>query len=141
MDKNDFYNKQSNNIKLNELNDLKEAQKKIEELNKIIIEKNNEIKKLKSEYNNYDNMFNEILPGEKIISVALLTSTDKKFLYSLPCKTSTLFVKIEEKLYEKFPEYKQTDNYFLIDGKKVKRFISIEENGIENGKPIILVKE
>ena len=140
MDKNDFYNKQSNNIKLNELNDLKEAQKKIEELNKIIIEKNNEIKKLKSEYNNYDNMFNEILPGEKVISV-LLTSTDQKFLYSLPCKTSTLFVKIEEKLYEEFPEYKQTDNYFLINGKKVKRFKTIEENGIKNGKPIILVKE
>ena len=86
-------------------------------------------------------MFNKILPGEKVISVALLTSTDQKFIYSLPCKTSTLFSKIEEKLYEEFPEYKETDNHFLINGKKVKRFKTIEENGIKNGKPIILVKE
>ena len=85
-------------------------------------------------------MFKEIKPGEKIISI-LFSSNDNKILYSLPCKNSTPFVKIEEKLYEEFPEYKETDNYFLLDGKKVKRFKTVEENHIKNGKPVILVTE
>jgi hypothetical protein len=85
-------------------------------------------------------MFKKILPGEKVLSI-LFSSSDSKLLYSLPCKNSTPFIKIEEKLYEEFPEYKETDNYFLVDGKKVKRFKTVEENHIKNGRPVILVKE
>ena len=77
--------------------------------------------------------------GEKIISV-LFTSSDYKVTYSLPCKDTTLFVKMEEKLYEEFPEYKETDNYFLVNGNKVKRFKTIKENNIKNGKPVLLYK-
>ena len=59
----------------------------------------------------------------------------------MSCKTTTIFVRIEEQLYEEFPEYKETNNYFLVDGKKVKRFKTIKENGIKKGKTIKLVKE
>ena len=47
---------------------------------------------------------------------------------------------MEEKLYEEFPEYKETDNYFLVNGNKVKRFKTIKENNIKNGKPVVLNK-
>ena len=90
------------------------------------------------EFNN--NTFKEFQPGEEVIAI-LFTSTDQKLTYCLPCKNTTLFVKIEEKLYEEFPEYKETDNYFLVNGKKVKRFKTIQENNIKNGKPVILVQE
>ncbi len=118
-------------------NKLLNYEKKIEELNNQIKEKNNEINILKNKCS--DDEFKEILPGEKIISV-LFTSSDYKINYSLPCKDSTLFVKMEEKLYEEFPEYKETDNYFLVNGNKVKRFKTIKENNIKNGKPVLLYK-
>ena len=82
-------------------------------------------------------MFKEFLPGEEVIAI-LFTSSNQKLTYCLPCRNSTLFVKIEEKLYEEYPEYKETDNYFLVDGKKVKRFKTIKENNIKNGKPVML---
>ena len=85
-------------------------------------------------------MFKEILPDEKIISI-LFSTNDHRLLYSLPCKNTTRFSRIEEKFYEEFPEYKETDNYFLANGNKVKRFKTVEENNIKNGRPVILVKE
>ena len=118
-------------------NKLLNYEKKIEELNNQIKKKNNEINILKNKCN--DDEFKEILPGEKIISV-LFTSSDYKINYSLPCIDSTLFVKMEEKLYEEFPEYKETDNYFLVSGNKVKRFKTIKENNIKNGTPVLLYK-
>ena len=47
---------------------------------------------------------------------------------------------MEEKLYEEFPEYKETDNYFVVDGKRVKRFKTMKENNIKNGRPVILYR-
>ena len=118
--------------------ELENKDKIINDLNKIINDKNNELNKLKIEFNNIS--FKEFLPGEEVIAI-LFISNDQKLTYCLPCKNSTLFVKIEEKLYEEFPEYKETNNYFLANGKKVKRFKTIKENDIKNGKPVILVQE
>ena len=47
---------------------------------------------------------------------------------------------MEEKLYEEFPEYKETDNYFLVNGNKVEKYKKNKENNIKNGKPVILYK-
>ena len=55
--------------------------------------------------NNSDDLINVINPGEKILSVQLV-STDKKITYSIKCKNTTKFVRVEEKLYEVNPEYK-----------------------------------
>ena len=134
----DYKNKiqELNNI-INNVNKQFDHEKKIKELNDIINDKNNELNKLRSECNN--NIIREILPGEEIISV-LFISGDYKLTYSLPCKNTTVFVKIEEKLYEEFPEYRETDNYFLVGGIKVKRFKTIKENAIKNGKPVMFIQ-
>ena len=87
--------------------------------------------------NNSDDLINIINPGEKILS-ALFISTDQKITYAIPCKNTTPFVRIEEKLYEEYPEYKETDNHFLHNGSVIKRFKTVEENHIKSGKPIIL---
>ena len=86
---------------------------------------------------NDDDLFNEIKPGEKIIA-ALFISSDQKITYSIPCKNTTPFVRIEEKLYEEYPEYKDTENHFIHNGNVIKRFKTVEENNIKSGKPIIL---
>ena len=129
--------KDFNNI-INNVNKQFDHENKIRELNNIIDNKNNEINKLKTESSNY--IFQNILPGEEIIAV-LFTSSDQKINYPIPCKNTTLFVRVEEQLYEEFPEYKETDNYFLVDGRKVNRFKTIKENNIKKGKPIMLIQQ
>ena len=84
-----------------------------------------------------DNLLNEIKPGEKIIA-ALFISSDQKITYAISCKNSTPFVRIEEKLYEEYPDYKDTENHFIHNGNVIKRFKTVEENNIKSGKPIIL---
>ena len=86
---------------------------------------------------NDDDLVKELLPGEKAIA-ALFISTDQNVTYSIACKNTTTFVKVEEKLYEEYPQYKETNNYFLHNGSVIKRFKTVEENHIKNGKPIIL---
>ena len=86
---------------------------------------------------NDDDLLNEIKPGEKIIA-ALFISSDQKITYSIPCKNTTPFVRIEEKLYEEYPDYKDTENHFIHNGNVIKRFKTVEENNIKSGKPIIL---
>ena len=41
-------------------------------------------------------------------------------------------------LYEKYPKYKDTENYFLVNGKKLNRNRTLEENNIKNNDKIIL---
>ena len=127
---------------MNEINNLKiQLQNKdnnIVLLNTQLSNKINELNNTKNKLNNnYDNSVNIINPGEKVIS-ALFISSNSKIAYAITCKNTTPFVRIEEKLYEEYPEYKETDNYFLHNGKIIKRFKTVEENHIKSGKPIIL---
>lgn len=52
--------------------------------------------------------------------------------YSLPCKKTDLFVKLEEKLYKDFPKLKNKKPYFMVNAKKIERKKTIEENNITN---------
>ena len=117
---------------------LKDKEKTIELLNTQLFNKINELKNVKTKTNNnYDDLVENINPGEKIIA-ALFVSSDQKIQYAISCKNTTPIVRIEEKLYEEYPEYKETDNYFLHGGAVIKRFKTVEENHIKSGKAIIL---
>ena len=58
--------------------------------------------------------------------------------YSLICKKRDLFVKLEERLYEDFPQFKDYESYFLVNGKRIKRFKTLEQNHIKNNDIINL---
>ena len=141
--KNELKNTQNSlNQKVKEIEDLKiqlkNKEKTIESLNTQLSNKINELNNIKNRVNNNnDDLVNVINPGEKTIAV-LFISSDQKIQYAISCKNTTPFVRIEEKLYEEYPEYKETDNYFLHNGSVIKRFKTVEENHIKNGKPIIL---
>ena len=49
-----------------------------------------------------------------------------------------MFVRIEEKLYNEYPEYKDLNTYFTVNGRIVKRFRSMLENNIRNNDKILL---
>ena len=93
--------------------------------------KNNEIKELKSRIG-FD-----LKEGEKLMPIIFI-SADQQIHYALICKNKDKFSRIEELLYEKYPEYKERENYFLHNGNKIKRFGTLKENGIFNNSIIII---
>ncbi len=52
--------------------------------------------------------------------------------YSLVCKNTDLFVKLEERLYNEFPQFKNFETYFEVRTRRIKRFKTLDENKIKN---------
>ena len=107
---------------------------KITELNNVIEEKEKNIEKLKNKLLRFPF---ELSTGERLLSI-IFTSSDRRILYSIICKNTDNFIKIEDELYEQFPEYKKYDIYFLHNGRKVNRFKTLESNRIYNNDIICL---
>ena len=97
---------------------IKEKLKTIEELRENINKNTGEINKI-----------NNLQGNGKLIAINFI-SGDQCINYSIICNSKQKFYEIENQLYEKYPEYRDDDNYFLINGTKIKRFRNLEENGI-----------
>ena len=147
---NDFLEKNNKDLKINEnkyqdkikeYENINENSKKvIDDLNKTINQKDEELKKLKEDWldlKNNLNSQNKTFKKSEIMSVNF-SSSDGYINYSIPCIDSDIFAEIEEKLYKKYPNYREYNNIFLYKGSCVLRFKTIAENKIENGDPIIL---
>ena len=109
-------------------------------LRKTIKEKEEEIINLKNELQQKkeNNSFNKTFyTREQMIALNFL-STDSKLHYAIPCLNKDLFVDVEKKLYDIFPEYKEKNNNFLTQGKVVLRFKTVGENKLVSGIPIIM---
>lgn len=76
------------------------------------------------------------LEGNKM--VIRIVDSCQKLNVSISCDKNDKFIKIEELLYERYPEYRKVENYFLVNGDRIKRFNSLEENGIHNNSIILL---
>ena len=59
--------------------------------------------------------------------------------FSIPCIGKDIFAEAEEKSYKNFDEYRKNNNYFIIDGKQVLRFRTIDENKVGEGKPVQMI--
>jgi len=133
------------NSKINELNgkinDLQKITNKNDnmvntlQLFEEIREKEKEIKEIKS------NLPFDISKGEKLMSV-IFVSDDQKIHYSIICKNTDKFNRLENILYnvEEYKSYLQSENYFLLNGKKINKYLTLEENGIKNSDIITLMK-
>ena len=84
-----------------------------------------------------DTIINNIItlfkPGEKIMSVNFISMGNNDIgHYSLICKNTDLFVRLEERLYHDFPQFKNYETYFEVNTKRIKRFKTIDENKIKS---------
>ena len=129
-------NKEHNNLKSQLIqnnnqnnNETIELYKRIDELNKRIDELNKKLKR-------YPINLEE---NEKLMSV-IFTSTDQKAHYSIICKNTDTIHNLENELYNEYPEYSETDNYFLCKGQVINKFKTLEVNHIKNGDIILLNK-
>ena len=111
---------------------------KIKQLEKEINNKNIEIQGYISQLQNV-NEITLIKPGEKIIVVLFMTQGNQDiFNYAMACKNTDLFVRLEEKLYNDYPKYKNYETYFMVNAKRILRFKTVEENNIKNNDIISL---
>ena len=78
-------------------------------------------------------------PGDKIISVLFVTQGSQDISnYSMVCKTTDLFVRLEERLYQDFPKYRNIETFFMVNTKRILRFKTLEENNIKGNDIISL---
>ena len=145
--------------KINELeNKINELENKIKELELLIKEKDsiineyNKMKEIKNISNNKDDYINKIkelekeiekfkkyclLPEEKLITIKFI-SFEQKINFDTVAKNTDNFAKLEASLYEKYPKYKDTENYFLVNGKKLNKHRTLEENKIKDNDILTL---
>ena len=119
------YFKKEINLKLNN----PKFKKNISEMKDNINMMNNSIYTMNSIPNN----------NEKIMAITFI-SIDQSVHYSIPCKSNDKFFKIVNLLYEQYPEYKETRNCFLCNGRIIKEYKTLKENNIKSGGIITLIK-
>ena len=76
---------------------------------------------------------------EKIISI-IITSVDQKINYSIVCKNTDTLKRLEPELYKEYPEFSETENYFLCKGSIMDKSKKFKDFNIKNGDTIILNK-
>ena len=160
--KNKSLNKNENNKNLQndyeiQINELKRQLNEEKNKNQKLMEENNNLKKkiekyeitiksLKDEINKKyieieqykldkqsDDYITSIKPGEKIMSINFVSMGRQDIMnYSLVCKNTDLFVRLEERLYNDFPQFKNYETYFEVNTRRIKRFKTLEENNIKN---------
>ena len=95
--------------------------------------------------NNFQNMNQQnnareityINPGEKIMAINFVSMGNQDITnYNIICKNKDLFIRLEEKLYQDIPQFKDYETYFEVRTKRIKRFKTIEENDISNNDVI-----
>ena len=120
---------------INELNNnLNKIMNINEKLEKDLAQKNIEIQKLLSKKKANKSYFDlsSLKLDDKIIGVNFVSMGRNDIgHYNIVCKNRDLFVRLEERLYEDFPQFKEYETYFEVNGKRIKRFKTLEQNNIK----------
>ena len=123
---------ENQNIKNKQNNQINEINK----LNQIIMQKDNKIKELELKLQKNEKIK---IYKDDIICINFVSS-DKVINTGIACTTDDTFAEVEEKLYQMYNEYRNTNNILLHDGDVILRFKKIKENKIKNGDKIIVQK-
>ena len=132
---------------INELqNKLNNYNININNYQNIINQKDIEINNLKSQLNNLQSNNNNVpnniqnnINFNDVLCVNFISS-DQNVHYAAACLKTDTFAEIEEKLYKTYPQYRETNNNFIANGREVLRFKTIGDNKIGNGLPVTLIQ-
>ena len=125
---------------MNLKNQLSQKDIEIRDLKYQLILKDNEIKdlKLKSQSNNEKNK--QILNMDEIMIVYFQTQDQEINHVGIKCLPSDTFADVEEKIYKKFNNYRNTNNTPICNGRIVLRFKTLSENKIKDENVVQLIK-
>ena len=123
--------KEINKLKAN----MRQLENELERKNNTIQDYILEINSLKEN----KNQITSIKPGEKIFSVLFMTQGNQDICnYAMTCKNTELFVRLEERLYDDFPQFKKVETIFMVDARRILRFQTLDENNIKRNDIISL---
>ena len=129
-------------------NELIQEKNNNEKLNQKIVEINEEKEKLLKELKEKDIIIEDlksrypfpILKGEKLMTVNFV-SYDDKIHYSIICKNSDPFIRLEKLLCEKYPCFSNSEYNFFVNDNKVTKDKSLDFNNINDNEIILIKKE
>ena len=118
--------------------------RKIKELEQLTDKQKTELKELKTKIekasiNNNNDSLSFIKPGEKIYAIKF-ESPEHNLSFPMACKNTDKISRLEEKLYDEYPEFKEINTYLTVNGTFIKRFKTVDENGIKNYNSIVVNK-
>ena len=128
LNNNNKINEKGNN-NFNEINYLKE----------IIKSKDKEIDFLNIQLKNIENDNKKLVDFDNIMVVNFISS-DQSVNCGIKCLKTDTLAEVEEKLYQRYEEFRETNNNLIAKGKTLLRFKKICDNGIKDGDTIQLIK-
>ena len=130
---------------LNSINNNTNNNQNIIKLQNMIMQKDQEIISLKNELLNKEKEIsilknnNSSYIGGKSFAISF-ESIDSRLKYPIVCRNNTTIARLEEEVYNAFPDYKECNTYLTCNGETLKRFKTIEENKIKQGNVILVNK-
>ena len=126
------------NLSINQL-DINELQKLRDENNNLKLQLNNKDKEIQDLKNVIKNNKIEVknVNFEDIMVINFI-SQDSSVHYGIKCLPDDVFAEIEEKLYKKYNNLRETNNTFMANARPVLRFKKLNENNIHDGDIIQL---
>ena len=134
-------NNNTNNYEILNLKyQLSQKDNEIKDLKYQLLQKDIEIRdlKLKSQSNNEKNK--QILNMDEIMIVYFQTQDQEINHVAIRCLPSDTFAEVEEKIYKKFDNYRNTNNTPICNGRTVLRFKTLSENNIKDENVVQLIK-
>ena len=101
--------------------------------------KDNEINNLKNRLKTIGKDEKKLVEFDNIIFVNFISS-DQIINFGIKCLKTDTFAEVEEKLYQEYEEYRETNNNFLANGRLILRFKKLCEIDIKDGDKIQLIK-
>ena len=126
---------QNNQIDNRELKNLRDE---ISTLKYQLNIKNNEINELKLKLQNNGKLEQKINLND--VLVIYFKPVDNSFYDEIKCLANETFAEVEEKLYKKHNDFRNTNNMFTANALPVLRFKTIGENNIHDGDVIQLCR-
>ena len=126
---------QNNQIDNRELKNLRDE---ISSLKYQLNIKNNEINELKLKLQNNGKLEQKINLSD--VLVIYFKPVDNSFYDGIKCLANETFAEVEEKLYKKHNDFRNTNNMFTANALPVLRFKTIGENNIHDGDVIQLYR-
>ena len=63
---------------------------------------------------------------------------NQDFVHPMICKEDDTIARLEEELYNKYPNYKECNTFLTCNGVTLKRFKTVKENNIKEDNAIIV---
>ena len=133
-------NKIIENLKKNqkENSNIKILQDENKNLKNQLYLKENEINQMKLQLKN-NNKKKPLYQLDDIMVINFI-STDSSIHEGIKCVETDTFAEVEEKLYQIYDNFRDTNNMFTINGRTILRFRNLKENKIRDGDIVLLLK-